>query len=213
LCLFSQVYIPVVDEDNLVEDKMNISPKSETPTHVDLDREKTPITQQAHFQPINDHELSQPIIDHGHNENEPITANETDIVDQENDEHTIGDEETSKSDLETSDKENEKENQTETLITTREDTELELLMTEVEVAELDQRLREVLERLQKQREDYQKWESDLSTRRVKAFGRLKALGRCHTRRLEMYEKMKGYIQNGQGLHATDDSQSDKCQEV
>lgn len=71
---------------------------------------------------------------------------------------------------------------------------VERLLTEQEIAELDKRLEDVLDRLKQQRDDYEKWEDDLNARRLKVFGRLKVLNSCHRKRLEMYETVKGYIQ-------------------
>lgn len=79
------------------------------------------------------------------------------------------------------------------------DTEIEYLMSEQEIDELDKRMKEVLDNLQRQKEDFETWENDLNARRIKAFGRLKALGRCHKRRLEMYDTLKGYVENTKGI--------------
>ncbi|WAR03143.1 hypothetical protein MAR_009701 [Mya arenaria] len=73
----------------------------------------------------------------------------------------------------------------------------DVLMSEQEIKELDRRLEEVVDRLQKQKGDYEKWESDINTRKLRAFARLKALERCHRKRLEVYETMKDYVQNSQ----------------
>lgn len=82
---------------------------------------------------------------------------------------------------------------------------VERLLTEQEIAELDKRLEDVVERLKQQRDDYEKWENALNARRLKVFGRLKVLNRCHHKRLEMYETVKGYIQGEKPTTSTCDN--------
>ena len=60
--------------------------------------------------------------------------------------------------------------------------------------ELDNRLEEVVDKLQQQREDYEEWEKGLNKRRLEAYGRLKALGKFHRQRMEVYDTVKEYLQ-------------------
>ncbi|XP_045176790.2 uncharacterized protein LOC123537218 [Mercenaria mercenaria] len=84
--------------------------------------------------------------------------------------------------------------ETETVEPLRPESTVEYLMTAQEIKELDERLEVVIGRLQKQREDYETWENSLNRRRLEAYGRLKALGKFHRQRMEVYDTVKDYLQ-------------------
>ncbi|KAL4220246.1 hypothetical protein ACF0H5_020654 [Mactra antiquata] len=89
----------------------------------------------------------------------------------------------------------------------REDTDctIENLMPEEEVQEHNRRLEEVVNQLQKQREDYETWENNLNKRRMLVYDRLKALGRFHKDRMHVYNSFKDYID---GISSSASNKSD-----
>ncbi|XP_060556379.1 uncharacterized protein LOC132717029 [Ruditapes philippinarum] len=95
---------------------------------------------------------------------------------------------------------------TSTIGPSRPESSVEYLMTAQEIQELDNRLEEVVDRLQRQREDYEKWENGLNKRRLEAYGKLKALGKFHRQRMEVYDTVKEYLQT---MNASGHSRSSK----
>ena len=71
----------------------------------------------------------------------------------------------------------------------------DVLMTELEIEQLDMRLREAMDRLRHQQNEHEQWENSLNSRKLRCFARIKALERCHRKRMEVYETMSDYIRH------------------
>ena len=71
----------------------------------------------------------------------------------------------------------------------------DVLMSELEIEQLDMRLREAMDRLRHQQNEHEQWENSLNSRKLRCFARIKALERCHRKRMEVYETMSDYIRH------------------
>ncbi|KAH3883205.1 hypothetical protein DPMN_007159 [Dreissena polymorpha] len=77
-----------------------------------------------------------------------------------------------------------------------------VLLTNEEVLQLDQRLQELSDQARRHKDDHDKWEINVNTRKLKISGRLQALSRRHRDRLELYEKMREYIRSTQSRQSS-----------